>query len=340
MMLVVSSDAHHAHHSLELDRGTLVPSWEGPDRADLVLAALESQGHEFCAPNQADLGLIRRIHTNDYVDFLSTAWDRWVKLDGFGPAAMGVVWPSRGLSTRRPSDLIGQLGYYSFAADCSIVSATWTAAVAAAAVATTAADRLVDDKATTYGLCRPPGHHATADQFGGYCYLNNAALAAQRLLDRGAERVAVLDVDYHHGNGTQSIFYERADVLFVSIHADPMDEFPWFAGYAEEEGSGQGIGSNLNLPLPYGTDFDRYGRALDTALAKVDSASADALVISLGVDTFEDDPISKFELTTRDYPAMASRIAELGLPTVVIQEGGYAVEAIGQNVAGFLSGFE
>ncbi len=198
----------------------------------------------------------------------------------------------------------------------------------------TAADRTIDDGATAYGLCRPPGHHAGRDRFGGYCFVNNAAVAAQRLRDRGIERVGVLDVDYHHGNGTQEIFESRRDVVCVSIHANPTEEFPWFAGFADERGVGEGEGANLNLPLPRGASRSAWFDALSTGLERLDSV--DALVVSLGVDTFEGDPLGTFSLTTDDYGRMASEIAALGVPTVLVQEGGYESDDLGRNVVTFL----
>jgi acetoin utilization deacetylase AcuC-like enzyme len=336
-MLVVASDAHREHNSLEIHDGEMIASFESPERADIIAAAMIGAGHDVIEPEPLDLDLVHRIHTSEYVDFLSSAWRRWSECEP-GPAAMSYMWPARGFVGRRPNDLVGQLGYHSFAADTSIVAGTWRAVTAAAAIATTAADRMMDTGSTTYGLCRPPGHHASADQFGGYCYFNNAAIAAQRLLDRGAEQVAILDVDYHHGNGTQSIFYNRSDVLFVSIHADPRDEFPWFAGYADETGSGPGVGSTLNLPLPRGADRASWFAALDTAVGCIADSGVDALVVSLGVDAFVGDPLGTFHLTTDDFTTAARRIATLDRPTVVIQEGGYAGVALGANVTAFLAG--
>jgi acetoin utilization deacetylase AcuC-like enzyme len=252
---------------------------------------------------------------------------------------MGFAWPGRGFDGERPDDLIGQLGYHSFTADCSIVAGTWDAVAASAAIATTATDRLLDDGQTTFALCRPPGHHATADQFGGYCYVNNAAAAAQRMLNRGAARVAVLDVDYHHGNGTQSIFYDRSDVLFVSLHADPAFEFPWFIGRADETGRNDGEGWNLNLPLGRDTDLATYLETLEVGLARIGDAGVEGLVVSLGVDTYVDDPLGTFAINTPGFRTIASRIAALGLPTVLVQEGGYAVADIGTNVVSFLEGW-
>jgi len=188
-------------------------------------------------------------------------------------------------------------------------------------------------------LCSPPGHHCGKDYLGGYSYLSNAAIAAEHAIASGKKRVAILDVDYHHGNGTQDIFYDRADVAYASIHAEPGTDYPFFWGHADETGSGKGEGATLNLPLPRGTDWSGYGAALTQALDWVESHQPDLLIVSYGADTYERDPISRFELKTSDYAPMARRIAALGLPTVVVMEGGYAVEALGANVAGFLSGF-
>jgi len=314
----------------------MVRSSESPERADMIEEVLRSAGHDFVEPVAVDVDLVRRVHAPDYAEFLESAWERWVERGEEAPAAMGFMWPTRGLTAMRPEDLVGQLGYYSFAGDTTIVGGTWQASHAAASIAVTAADHVIDNAVTAYGLCRPPGHHAMADQFGGYCYLNNAALAAQRFRDRGAERVAVLDVDYHHGNGTQSIFYERSDVVVVSIHADPAEEFPWFSGRASETGTGAGADANVNLPLARGTDFVRWSAALDEAIRQVRAAKVDALVVSLGVDTYEHDPLGTFTLTTDNFAAVASQISSLDLATVVLQEGGYAVDDLGRNVARFL----
>jgi acetoin utilization deacetylase AcuC-like enzyme len=336
-MLIVASDRHRAHRMLELDNGVMVDSSESPERADLIAEALRSAGHEFMEPSEIDLDLLRRVHDADYVDFLATAWERWVAAGEQAAAAMGFIWPARGFRAQCPSDIVGQLGYYSFTADSSIVPGTYDAVVSSAAIAMTAADRLVDGGQTTYGLCRPPGHHATADQFGGYCFLNNAAIAAQRLRDRGMARVGVIDVDYHHGNGTQSILYERSDIVFTSIHASPDEEFPWFAGFADETGDGDGAGANLNVPLPKGADSGSWFSALATALEFLSNADLDALVVSLGVDAYEDDPLGTFQLTTPDFGRVGNEIGLLGVPTVVVQEGGYAGDAIGANVNAFLT---
>jgi acetoin utilization deacetylase AcuC-like enzyme len=219
-------------------------------------------------------------------------------------------------------------------------SGTWEAATAAVDVALTGADLVQGGNRAAFSLCRPPGHHAAADFFGGYCFLNNAAIAAQAFIEAGSKRVAILDVDYHHGNGTQAIFYDRADVFFASIHADPRQEYPFFLGYAEETGAGAGADCNANYPLPWGSGFDVWGAALDDASRKIAAFGADALIISLGVDTFEKDPISKFKLKSDDYPKIGAAIAALGLPTLFVMEGGYAVAEIGVNAVNVLTGFE
>ena len=337
-MLVVASDRHRAHRMLEVHDGVIADSSEGPARADLIADALRRGDHEFVEPEALDHDLVRRVHAPDYVDFLAGAWDEWIAQGHDAPAAMGFMWPARGFAERRPASLVGRLGWYSFSADTSIVAGTFAAVESSAAIAMTAADRLLDgDDASVYALCRPPGHHASSDQFGGYCFLNNAAIAAQRLLDRGSGRVGILDVDYHHGNGTQSITYERADIVFASIHASPDEEFPWFAGFANETGSGAGDGANLNLPLPKGADVGTWFTALAEALVFLADSDLDALVVSLGVDTYEDDPLGTFRLTTSDFTKVANEIGMLALPTVIVQEGGYATGAIGDNVEAFLS---
>jgi acetoin utilization deacetylase AcuC-like enzyme len=239
-----------------------------------------------------------------------------------------------------PITIDGQLSYFSFDAGTPITEGTWVAASASARVALTAARLVLGGERAAFALCRPPGHHATGDSFGGYCFINNRAVAAQAMRDGGAGRVAVLDVDYHAGNGTQTIFYERADVLTCSIHADPRQEYPFFLGHADETGGGAGVGANRNWPLPWGTGWDSWASALDDALATVRAFGPDALVVPLGVDTYRDDPISQFELDTPDYVRIGSAIGSLGLPTVVALEGGYATEAIGANVVNVLTGLD
>ncbi len=345
-MDVVYSPAQTLHHALELDGGQLVLSWESPIRAVRVAERLAGS-HRVLEPDPFDRDLAEQVHDSDYIEFLSGCWDRWVAEGRGATQAMGFTWPAAGLRDARPSDLDGQLGYYSFSADCSIGPDTWTSAAVSAAAAHTAArlvaERLGDEAEHTpvaFALCRPPGHHAGARQFGGYCYLNNAAIAAQALRNTGVDRVAILDIDYHHGNGTQSIFYTRSDVVFCSIHADPAQEFPYFSGFADETGEGDGEGHNLNLPLPQGTGPSEWMATLDQALDWLRDHEPQAIVVSAGVDTYEDDPISAFKLPTAVYPTIGHRLAAVGLPTVLVFEGGYATEPLADNVAGLLHGYE
>ncbi|NDH11352.1 MAG: histone deacetylase family protein [Actinobacteria bacterium] len=340
-MIVVRSEIHHRHHSLELDGATIVPSWEAPDRAEHVDRALDEQGtHETIGPDAFDAGLVDEVHDPDYVRFLTDAWARWQAEGHEAAGAMAFGWPARRFRDVRPATLEAQLGYYSFAADCSISAGTWVAARDSAAIADTAAQRVLDGAPVVFARCRPPGHHAMKDQFGGYCYLNNAAIAAQRLRSGGHEDVALLDVDYHHGNGTQDIFYERDDVRFCSIHGDPSEEFPYFLGHADEHGTGRGTGHNRNLPLPRGTAAETWFDTLEQAIGWLNDSSPTALVVSLGLDTFVDDPISHFRLQQPDFIRLGQRLAAIDLPTVLVMEGGYATEQLGQNVASVLSGFE
>jgi acetoin utilization deacetylase AcuC-like enzyme len=346
---------HHLHRGRhEMFRGRLVACHETPQRLDHVLAELARRP---MGPLQVPAGLdpvdqrvtLRSIHAARYLDFLEQAWDEWVALD---PAhaeldALPSVWPGRGMRhDRLPESFAARLGLFSFDAGTPLTAGSWAAACAGAACAVAAANQVataVEASAAercAFALTRPPGHHAGSDFFGGYCFLNNAALAAQTLRQRGFERVAVLDVDYHHGNGTQQIFEARADVLTVSVHGDPATEYPFFLGHADERGSGAGAGFNLNLPLPRGTDFARWREALRTGIDAVRRFGAQALVVPLGVDTFVGDPISGFTLQSADYLQVGQALAGLRLPTVFVFEGGYAVADVGINVVNVLEGFQ
>ncbi|WP_428333061.1 histone deacetylase family protein [Novosphingobium sp.] len=340
-MLTIYSDDHLLHHgAAELYRGQLVPCFESPARAEHVLDAVRAAGlGAVLPPDQFDRGALTRAHTDDYVAFLETAWDEWQALGETGDA-LPYVWPAGAL--RRdvpPTHIDGKLGFYSIDAAVPIMAGTWGAVRAAADVALTGAQRLIDGDTAAFALCRPPGHHAGARAMGGFCYLNNAAIAAQHLRDHGARRVAILDVDYHHGNGTQSIFYDRGDVFFASLHGDPAVEYPFFLGYHDECGVGEGTGANRNFPLPWGTTGPEYLAALDLAMADIAAFGPDMIVVSLGVDTFAEDPISHFKLRDNDFTQIGQRIARLGRPTLFVMEGGYAIAQIGTNVVAVLTGF-
>jgi acetoin utilization deacetylase AcuC-like enzyme len=325
----------------ELIDGQLQPCFEKPRRAEIVLDRVRTAGlGEVVEPTPHGRTPIERVHTAAYVAFLESAWDEWVAEHGEYDA-LPLGWPTRTFRHDRvPSAIDGKLSYYSMDAGTPITAGTWAAATAAADVALTAADAVLAGDRAAFALCRPPGHHASADVYGGYCFLNNAAIAAQWLRDQGAARVAVLDVDYHHGNGTQAIFYERADVYVTSLHGDPVQEYPYFLGFADETGAGAGTGCNRNYPLPWGTGWESYSAALDDALGHLGRFGPDAVVVSLGCDTFEGDPISRFRLRHEHFVELGARIAGAGRPTVFVFEGGYAVDDLGVNVVNVLAGFE
>jgi acetoin utilization deacetylase AcuC-like enzyme len=341
-MQTVFSPLHAGHAgNLELMSGEILPAFELPRRAEIIRARIVETGlGPILAPSPQALDVARRVHRPDYVDFLPRVWPLWTA-EGRAGTAMPFVWPTPGLrADAPPAHVDGLLGFYAMDAGATFVEGTWTAVKAAQDVALTAASLVADGAPAAFALCRPPGHHAMRRAMGGYCFLNNAAIAAQSLLDRGAARVAVLDVDYHHGNGTQEIFYARSDVFVVNLHADPLVEYPYFLGHADERGAGAGEGFTLNLPLPHGTDFALWSAALEHACAAVAGYGPDAVVVSLGVDTFREDPISRFLLETADYPRIGARLRRLARPTLFVMEGGYAVEAIGRNAVGVLTGFE
>ena len=335
----------HAQHQgkFEMFRGELVPCFEVPARADHVLAELQRRAlGSVQQPHAFDDSALECIHSPRYLRFLATAWDQWVALD---PAnadkdILPSVWPTRTFRADiEPDNFAAKMGLYSFDAGTPFTAGTWVAARAGANCALSAAQRLLLGDRASFALSRPPGHHAGADFFGGYCFLNNAALAAQHLRAAGMAKVAVLDIDYHHGNGTQAIFYERPDVFFASIHGDPRTEYPFYLGHADERGVGAGLGANLNLPLPRGTGFAVWSQALDTALCAIGEFGANALVVSLGMDTFVGDPISGFTLASDDYLRVGQRLASAGLPTALVFEGGYAVAEVGVNAVNVLEGF-
>jgi acetoin utilization deacetylase AcuC-like enzyme len=351
-MLIFHNHLHRLHQGREeMFRGRMVPCHETPQRVDYVLAELQHRAFgpiTSLAEEPAGFdAALAQIHSARYLHFLENAWDDWVAMDASNAErdALPSVWPAPGMRMDvLPQNFAARMGIFSFDAGTPLTAGSWAAARGGAACAISAARAISetspDKSRSAFALSRPPGHHAGTDFFGGYCFLNNAALAAQTLLADGRSRVAVLDVDYHHGNGTQSIFYQRNDVLTVSIHGDPRTEYPFFLGHADERGDGVGAGFNLNLPLPRGTGFAPWREALAQGLAAVRSFGAQALVVSLGVDTFEGDPISGFGLRSADYLDVGRDIASANLPTVFVFEGGYAVDEVGINTVNVLEGFE
>lgn len=338
-MKIVFDERQLAHDpELYFRRGALIGHPEQPQRAILLRDALLAAGHERAHPADHGLDPIRAVHDPDFVDCLMGAWDA-VGAE-LGPDPIVPTFHPQRRDTRLPASMLGRLGWYSTDTSCPIVPGTAQAIYWSAQTAIDAADRVASGaESHAYALCRPPGHHATHDQTMGFCFFNNAAIAAQRL--RGTfSKVAILDVDTHGGNGTEDVFYRRGDVFFVSIHTDPSAYTPFFTGYADETGAGDGVGATRNLVLPVGASVEDILARYDEALDLIGGFGAEALVISLGVDTFEGDPISFFKLTSDDFLRMGEAIGRAGLPTVFLMEGGYAVAEIGLNAVNVLMGFE
>ena len=339
-MPVVAGDAHRAHDPpYEVNYGEVVrPVYERPERAERLRHALAAAGHPLVEPVAHGPGPVLAVHSPVLVRFLEGAWPAWRAAGGpevLIPDTFALGRLARG-GGRDLGGGLGRAGWFCFDTATPLVAGSFTAAAAAADVALTAADLVASGEPAAYALCRPPGHHAGPGYYGGFCLLNNAAIAARRLADRG--RVAIVDVDFHHGNGTQDIFWDDRDVLYVSLHGDPAGHYPFFTGAADETGGGPGAGTTRNLPLPDGTGDDAYLEALAEALAVVEAFDPATLVVSAGFDTFEGDPIGAFRVTTAGFGRIGSALAALGRPTVVVQEGGYAVEALGANAVALMRG--
>lgn len=317
--------------------GAPQPNPEVPERADRLLAAATSCG--LIAEEPADHGLefISAVHTQRYLTYLQNIYARWMRIEGGSSEVVPGIHPDR-RDGGYPASAAGQAGWHHCDTASPVSADTWGSALWSAHTAAEAAKKVLGGDRACYALSRPPGHHATREVASGFCYLNNAAVAATVLRTRHA-RVAILDVDLHHGNGTQEIFYERPDVFTVSIHADPVRFYPFFWGYAEERGSGPGQGFNLNLPLARGTADDRYLQTLDAAITAIRKFSPGAIVIALGLDAYEGDPLRGLAVSTEGFDRIGQRIAGMRLPTVLVQEGGYICDALGDNLSAFLQGF-
>lgn len=335
------SEDHRLHFpQAELSGGQFVTPYERPSRVEYVLARLRERGLPAPQdPGPVDMAPIRRLMDPGFLDFLEHGWAAWKAAGHPGELLPMTVPVRRTRMDRVPRNITGRAGYYCLAQDTAITAGSWRAALSSAASAMAAARTTAAGAPGAFALCRPPGHHATADMYGGYCFLNNAAIVAQMFRDDGAGRVAVLDIDFHHGNGTQDIFYARGDVFFASVHGAPEEAFPYFLGYEDERGAGEGEGANRNFPLPPGTGYALWSQALEAALADIRAFGAEALVISLGTDAYKDDPISFFRLDSPDFTDAGRRIGRLRLPTVFCMEGGYAIEAVGINAVNVLEGF-
>lgn len=344
-MKVVYTLRHRMHHpEQEVEGGRLQDPYEHPGRAEIIQAALAADdAFEFVAPDDWGVDPIEAVHDPGLVRFLETAWEEYQQANGYHHDVVPDVFPLPAIregmgEATEPTDIGMRLGWWCFETTTPLTHGTYDAARSSVDVALTAADLVLSGDSVAYGLCRPPGHHAPRAAYGGYCFFNNAAVTAQHLASVTGGKVAVLDVDYHHGNGTQQIFYDRADVQFVSLHGDPARAYPYLTGHRDETGTGPGAGTTSNYPLTARTDDDDYLAALSAACAEVAAFGADAVVVSLGLDTFYDDPISDLSVTPDGFEASGAMIRDLGLPTVVLQEGGYATDDLGENARRWLHG--
>jgi acetoin utilization deacetylase AcuC-like enzyme len=339
-MIVFSDPTHRRHNPVEPHRfgGVMLPPAEVAERAERILNGLQTVGgFEIRRPAQVDRELLLTVHTERYLSFLEHAHARWREGTGspLDAEAVAYIRPLPGSPWREPISVLAEMGRFSNDVD-PILAGTWEAAVSAAACAAAAAEVIIEGERAAYALSRPPGHHAAPEVYGGYCYLNNVSIAASRLVQAG-QRVAIIDVDTHHGNGTQTVFWERGDVLTISIHGDPNEHFPFFIGHADEVGMGEGEGANRNFPLPTGTTWLAYSEALDAAIAGAHGYGADTLVVALGVDTQVQHGVMALE--GDDYTRLGGALAGVGLPTVFIQEGGYEAGVLERDVPAVLTGF-
>ena len=345
-MRAVYSSRHLLHNpDTEVQVGIPLPMYEVPARAESIRRALVSDGgFALQAPAEYGVGPIEAVHESAMVRYLEEAWRDWRTVSA-APQAIPdtVLHPAlrEGMGPApEPRSPLARLGYWCWETMNPIVPGTYEAARAAVDVALTATDLVLGGEQAAYGLCRPPGHHAPRAAFGGYCFFNNAAIATEEIVRRTGEPVAVLDVDYHHGNGTQQIFYARGDALYVSLHGHPDRAYPYFAGYEDETGAGDGEGATLNLPLPKGCADQQYLEALDRGLDRIAAFGGSVVVVSLGFDTYGQDPIADFALTTPVYHEVGRRVAALGRRLVILQEGGYYLPHLGENARQWLRGVE
>ena len=342
---VIFSPRHRLHDpAFEVTGGERIPAYEVVGRVEAIRRALEADPEfSFVSPRSYGIEPVRAVHDDGWIGYLERAWPTW-RAGGTGTAAIvpdAFLHPAlrAGMGDAvAPTSPCGQAGFYCFDTATPIVPGTYEATRTACDIALTAAEDVLEGERIVYALTRPPGHHAARAMFGGYCYFNQAAVAVEWLARRTGASVAVLDLDFHHGNGTQQIFYDRSDVLYTSLHADPLQTFPYFAGHAAEIGAGAGTGSTFNQPLPAGTTDEAYLAAVDRALEVIGTFAPGVVVVSLGFDTYGQDPIGSFALTTPVYHEIGRRAASLGVPLVVIQEGGYDVSTIGRNAREWLRG--
>jgi acetoin utilization deacetylase AcuC-like enzyme len=338
MMKAIFDDRQWKHQPRHfMANGAILPNPEQAERIERLLTGAKAADCVVQAPSDAGLGPIAAIHSPEYLTFLKNIYTRWQRIEGAGDEVIPNIHPANRTDSY-PKSAVGQAGFHQADTACPIAEGTWDAAYWSAQTAIGGADLIAGGERSAYALTRPPGHHAFGDLAGGFCFLNNSGIATERLRTRGL-RPAILDVDVHHGNGTQGIFYHRQDVLTVSIHADPERFYPFFWGQAHERGAGKGLGYNYNIPLARGTDDDGYMAALDSALQRITSFGADAVVVALGLDAFIGDPFKGLAVTTQGFSRIGEAIAGLGLPCLFVQEGGYLCDELGDNLTSVLGGF-
>jgi len=326
---------HFKHNpTAEIFDGEKDPYLDVPDRISTIILALKEFGKARVNPStKQSESHILAVHSKEYVDFIKSVSSAAIEGKWRYPATFPY-----GYKNNRPKSEDALLGYYTYDLAAPIGAGTYEAAKSSADAVVCASNNLMQTADVTYALCRPPGHHAESQRMGGYCYFNNAAIAAEMLSHAGP--VAILDLDVHHFNGTQAIFYDRSDVFTVSIHADPREGYPYFSGATSEIGIDSGEGYNLNFPLPMGTSNTIYDKALKRSLLEIRARKSEYLVVSFGLDTYKADPVGYFKLTSDYYENMGSQINDIALPTLIVQEGGYNLETLGKNVVGFLKGFK
>lgn len=337
-MLAICDDRQAAHRPLtRLAGGALAPNPEQPERIELLKQGLEAFGISPIASTEHGSDAIAAVHDADYLDFLRNGFAEWKKSPANGPEMRASVHPTVHMN-RKPFDILGRAGYFQADASCVVLDGTWEAVRASAGTAVDGMRRVLNGEDRVYALCRPPGHHAYADKAGGFCYLNNTAIAAELAAQRGL-RVAIVDVDVHHGNGTQSIFYHRSDVLTLSVHGDPAYLYPYYSGYADENGEGAGLGFNHNFPVPLLSDSETYLAAVDLACDSVRKFSPDVLIVALGLDASSADPFACMNVDEDGFRRMGERLSKLCNKTLVVQEGGYPSPALPGLLMSFLDGF-
>jgi acetoin utilization deacetylase AcuC-like enzyme len=348
-LVAVWSDDYLAHDANWLVwAGLRFPGDEEAERAEILRDELDQAGIEMVPAQEHGREPIDAVHLPAMVDYLETAHQRWVEAGYAEDHGADLVVPYAfphpdafgAYPSRLPKSRVALAGVYGMDTTTTIGPGTYRGARSAVDGALTAAELVRTGAQAAYAPVRPPGHHAGTTYFGGSCYLNNVAVAANWLATEASRLVAIVDVDAHHGNGTQEIFYERADVHYHSIHVDPGEGwFPHWCGFAEETGAGDGEGANLNLPLAPGSDDETYLSALDQVCARVEDLTPSLLVVSLGVDAGASDPESPLQVSNDGFAAIGERLASMGRPTVLIQEGGYNLEALGPDVMAVLTAF-